>query len=87
MMYWYGPGSSAWATGLMGLGMVVFWVLLAAGVVVLVRHLMPVERAAPSSTRARVTPEDTLAQRFAAGEIDEREYRQRLAVLRAQRPR
>lgn len=87
MMPWYGPGASGLAAGAMGLGMVLFWVLLAAGVVVLVRHLMRIERAAPPSTRARVTPEDTLAQRFAAGEIDEPEYRQRLAVLRAQRPR
>jgi hypothetical protein len=40
----------------------------------------------PSHTPAATPPERLLAERFARGEIDEEEYRRRLAVLRGNGP-
>jgi len=39
-----------------------------------------------SPNHHRSTPEQVLAERFARGEIDEGEYRQRLATLRGHKP-
>jgi putative membrane protein len=56
---------------------------LIAGVVVLVRRLNRPAAAPPEpSTTVRTSAESTLADRFARGEIDEEEYRARLAALR-----
>jgi putative membrane protein len=57
--------------------MVLFWGIVILGIIGLVRYLTSGDR----STASRSTPEYVLAQRFARGEIDEQEYRQRLAVL------
>ncbi|MER5360527.1 hypothetical protein [Streptomyces sp. NPDC002785] len=90
-MMWYngGWGWSGWL--LMTVIMVVFWSLLIVGVVALTRYLTNTRRsyqpgpppgeAAWGSRRA----EDLLAERFARGEIDEDEYKRRLALLREQR--
>ncbi len=94
-MMWYGGwGWGGWL--LMSLGMVLFWGVVIAGIVLLVRYAAgrsghvpqhwtgpqhgptPGGGASPSGVR----PEDVLAERFARGEIDEEEYRRRLAVLR-----
>jgi putative membrane protein len=85
MMMWY-DGDWGWAGwALMTVGMVLFWALVITAVVLVVRHVAGARGSAapppPGSTRA----EDVLAERFAAGEIDEDEYRRRLASLRENR--
>jgi len=82
MIYWYGSGMSGWAYALMTINMVLFWGTVIFGVVALVRHAgrggwQRSESAQPPS------PERLLAEQFARGEIDEEEYRRRLAALRA----
>lgn len=54
--------------------MIVFWTLIVAAVVVLVRR--------GGDARTRGSAEDVLAERFARGELDETEYRQRRDVIR-----
>ena len=79
MMFWYGPGMNGWGYGLMTVSMVLFWGLILFGVVALVRYVAREDRSAPAF---RHTPERVLAERFAHGEIDEQDYRQRLETLR-----
>lgn len=81
MMYWYGDHMSGWGWALMTIGTIAFWALLITGIVLLVRYIGRSGQAA--ATR---TPEQLLAERFARGEIDEGEYRDRLATLRGQVP-
>jgi putative membrane protein len=77
MMHWYGsPGG--WGYAMMGLGMVVFWGLLVGAVVVWVR--MASDRRLPTPSRTQ-DPMTVLCERYARGEIDETEYRQRIRVL------
>lgn len=89
MMWWYGNG---WGWGgwfLMAVMMVVFWGLLITGVVALVRYAGGPRRAdQPGGAGTPPEPgraEDVLAERYARGEIDEDEYRRRLATLRERR--
>jgi putative membrane protein len=79
MMFWPGHDLSGWGWAVMTIGMLVFWALLIAGGVLLVRALDRSSGAAAGS--ARSSPEDVLAERFARGDIDEEEYRRRLLVL------
>jgi putative membrane protein len=81
MMHWYGDGMSGWGYLLMAVNTVVFWGLVAAGVVVLFRYLGRTPDRSGGS--ARPTAEQVLAERFARGEIDEEEYRRRLETLRS----
>lgn len=78
MMWWYsgGPGWSYW---LMPLSMIVVTALLIAGAVLAIRYL---SRPAPRAHAGGLTPEQVLDDRFARGEIGEREYRDRLHTLR-----
>ena len=78
-MYW-GNGIGGWGMVLMVLSNLLFWGLLIAGVIALIRYT---GRSAPqgSSTAPSATPERILAERFARGEIDEDEYTRRLRVL------
>jgi putative membrane protein len=80
MMY-YGDHLSGWGWFGMALGMVLFWGLIAAAIVVLVRWTGQ-SGGNPGDTSTSRTPEDLLAERFARGEIDETEYRGRLGTLR-----
>ncbi|WP_316742032.1 SHOCT domain-containing protein [Streptomyces sp. MK7] len=92
-MMWYDGG---WGWGgwiVMTLFMVLFWAVLIVGLIALVRYL--------AGTRHHQQPgspppsgwgggqnrgaENLLAERFARGEIDEDEYRRRLALLREHR--
>jgi putative membrane protein len=68
----------------MGIGMVLFWVLLIAGIVALVAYITGdrQDRRIPPDITSTASPEQVLATRFARGEINETEYRDRLAVLR-----
>lgn len=83
MMFWYGSGMSGLGYVLMILSMVVFWGLVLLGTVALIQYLArggwPQETQV--SPRPASAPEDLLAERFARGEIDEHDYRQRLDVL------
>jgi putative membrane protein len=80
MMYW-GHGFGGWNMAVMAVSSVLFWSLVIAGVVVLVRYLGRVgQPGAPMDRRA--TPEQVLADRFAGGEIDDDEYVRRLHLLR-----
>jgi putative membrane protein len=67
----------------MTLGMMAFWALLIAAVVWLVRVLDQRQAGSPSSQRPG--PEQLLAERFARGEIDEREFNDRHTALRGDR--
>lgn len=76
-------GGGGWA--LMLIAMVVFWAVIIAIVVVAVRYLA---RNTKSSRQEGVTSwgaERLLAERYARGELDDDEYRQRLTVLREHR--
>jgi putative membrane protein len=78
-MMWQGNGMGGWGPLLMTVGNLLVWVLVVVGVVALIRYL---RRVTPAS---RPAAEELLAERFARGEIDEQEYRDRLAVLRGAR--
>ncbi|MFD5795455.1 SHOCT domain-containing protein [Streptomyces diastatochromogenes] len=91
MMWYDGWGWGNWFA--MALFMVLFWVLVIAGVVVLVRYLTGSRHghqggAFSSSGEpgwGNRRAEDLLAERFARGEIEEDEYKRRLALLREHR--
>ncbi|MFH7594800.1 SHOCT domain-containing protein [Streptomyces racemochromogenes] len=80
MMFWYDPDGSGWGWFAMTAGMILFWALIIAAAVLLVRALnRPQEHThTPADAPA---PEHILAQRLARGEIDADEYERRLAVL------
>lgn len=81
-MYWYGHGMGAWGWALMTIGQVLFWGLVIAGIVLLVRYVGRRSRETGPPGTLRQTPEQLLAERFARGEISEEEYRRGLDVLR-----
>ncbi|HYS39662.1 MAG TPA: SHOCT domain-containing protein [Pseudonocardiaceae bacterium] len=82
MMFWYGTGVNGWGYALMMIGMVLFWGLVIVGIVALVRHLARSGQHTTPESLGRFAPEQVLGERFARGEIDEQEYRQRLDTLR-----
>jgi putative membrane protein len=89
MMYWYGSGMSGWGYALMTVSMILFWGAVIFGIVALVRYFSrsgqpPEALPPPHSPALPQTPEQLLAERFARGEINEEEYRHRLAVLRGE---
>jgi len=87
MMMWY--GSNGWGWGgwiLMTVVMVLFWAAVITAVVLAIRYVASPRGTAagpPSSWQPRA--QDLLSERFARGEIDDDEYRQRLALLREPR--
>jgi putative membrane protein len=79
MMIW-DNGMGGWGIALMAMSNLLFWGLVIAGIVLLVRYIgRGTQPAAP--TDQRPTPQQVLADRFARGEIDEEEYTRRLQVL------
>jgi len=84
MMYW-GNGMSGWGVLFMTIGNLLFWGLLVAGIVLLVRYLGRTGQA-PSDTAHGPTPQRLLAERYARGEIDDEEYTRRLHVLNTPPP-
>jgi putative membrane protein len=79
MMGWYGDvGWSPAAMVVMGVLMLVFWGLVAWGVVALVRGLGDDRRSGPSD------PGRVLDERFARGELTEDEYLSARSLLAAQ---
>jgi putative membrane protein len=79
MMYW-GNGIGGWGMAVMAVSNLLFWGLVIAGLVVLVRYLGQAGRGG-TPTGHRPTPEQVLADRFARGEIDDDEYARRLQIL------
>lgn len=77
-MYWYDHNMGWWGYAGMGIGMVLFWGLIVAGIVALVIYVSG-DKQIPQPPPS---PEQILAARFARGEISETEYRDRLAILR-----
>ncbi|MEW5810019.1 MAG: SHOCT domain-containing protein [Actinomycetota bacterium] len=88
MMFWPDHDMSGWGYTAMAIVMVLFWLLVIAAIVALVRsgtggtQNRPARQAPPFVE----SPEQVLAARFARGDIDEAEYQQRLAVLRGTAP-
>ncbi|MET9487337.1 SHOCT domain-containing protein [Nocardia sp. NPDC006630] len=81
-MFWYNHDMGGWGYAGMGLGMLLFWGLLIVGTVFLIR--MTADGYRDVATRQVLMPaEEVLAQRFARGDIDEKEYADRVATLRA----
>ena len=83
MMYW-GTGMGGWGMLLMTVSGLLFWGLIIAGIVALVRSTGRGGQAVPAAVPATAqapTPQQVLADRFARGEIDEDEYSRRLQVL------
>ncbi len=81
-MMW-GYDGSGWGPWLgMGFGMIVFWGLIIAGGIALVRYTgSSRDRRESAESGGRGGPEQVLADRFARGEIDEDEYRTRRLLL------
>ena len=86
-MIWHGGDGWGWGGWiLMTVGMVVFWALLITAIVLAIRYVADSRHTAtrpPVSGPTRA--EDLLHERFARGEIDGEEYRQRMALLREHR--
>ncbi|WP_438290502.1 SHOCT domain-containing protein [Streptomyces sp. HUAS TT7] len=78
--YWDGWGMDGWGYAGAGLTVLVLLVLVTVVAVVLLRR--------GEGVRHDRTPaaEQLLAERFARGEIDDEEYRRRLAVLHDTKP-
>ena len=77
-MHWWNTNAE-WHW-LMMLGMAVFWVVIIIAIIVGIRYLMGAsQRSGPSAPHS---PEETLKQRYARGEIDKPEYEDRLKDLR-----
>lgn len=76
-MMWGWEGWSWWGWLLMMVSMVAFWGLVIWGVVAIFRGT------GRSWRSERPNAEQILAERFAAGEIDDEEYRRRLDTLRS----
>jgi putative membrane protein len=74
MWWWHGPGWGWWSVAWIA-WMVLFWGGLAAVGFYLLRRR-------PGGWHPGHTAESVLAERYARGEIDGDEYRERLAVLR-----
>lgn len=81
-MMWYGGGWGGWI--MMTVLMVLFWGGLLTAIVLAARAF-----GADSQARSRPTvaplADELLSARFARGEIDEEEFRRRMAVLREHR--
>jgi putative membrane protein len=86
MMWDWHTGWSWWGWLGMSVFMVIFWGLVIWGIVVLVRYLSTPEQQTPSSHQPSTSPDTILAERFARGEIDEREYVHKHEILQSGDP-
>jgi putative membrane protein len=82
MMYPSGEHVSGWGYALGITGMVLFWVVLVLAIAIAVRYLDRKRGESSPPPPPPPTAEQVLAGRFARGEIDADEYRQRLDMLR-----
>jgi putative membrane protein len=80
MMFWYGNGGwHPWMLALMWIGMLLFWGLVAWGVIALFRGPGWGRGSGPSD------PVKILHERLARGEIDVEEYERRRDLIRLDR--
>jgi putative membrane protein len=86
-MMWYGWDSWGWGGWIMmTVVMVVFWAAVITAIVLVVRYVAGDRGSQPRpGTWGSSSAEDVLAERFARGEIDEDEYRRRIALLHEHR--
>lgn len=75
MMYWNGDWDG-WGWGVMVISMLAFWALVALGIWLAVRSF------STTPTERSRSAEESLRQRYAAGELDDEEFARRLNVLR-----
>jgi putative membrane protein len=81
MMWGSGWGWGGWLA--MMLTMVLFWGLIVAGIIAIVRYLGGTRQGRQDPDRVRPEAENILAERFAHGEIDQEEYTRRRDLLRS----
>ncbi len=82
-MCWWSWGGNGWGWGtVMTIGLAVFLVAVIFAVILAIRDLFRGGSQYHGASSAATGPEDTLAHRFARGEIDADEYRLRIALLR-----
>jgi putative membrane protein len=75
MMYWNGDWNG-WAWVVLATSMLAFWALVALGIWLAVRS------SSTTPTERSRSAEETLRQRYAAGELDDEDFARRLNVLR-----
>ncbi|MBG6182029.1 SHOCT domain-containing protein [Arthrobacter sp. CAN_A1] len=80
VMYWNGD-MGEWGYALMGMSFLLFWGAVITGIALIWRSIGNAGQRGGQYPSSR-TAEDLLADRFARGEIDETEYRSRVAVLK-----
>jgi len=78
MMGWWNWGDGGWLG--MGVGMLLWLVVIVVVVWLLLRVVTRTDASRPLVPRQ--TPEEILRERFARGEINEEEYRQRTELLK-----
>ncbi|MEE8257179.1 MAG: SHOCT domain-containing protein, partial [Acidobacteriota bacterium] len=71
----------AWGIGMMFF-MLIFWVLVTAGAVALIRWLWSGASGSISASSGDETAEDILKNRYAKGEIDKQEFGSKLQDIR-----
>lgn len=85
-MWHHGYGGWGWGSWILtAMVMTLFFALVITAIVALVRYLGgPGHHHGPAAHGAAPgrRPEDILAERFARGEVDDEEYRRRVALLR-----
>ncbi|MER6102651.1 SHOCT domain-containing protein [Streptomyces sp. NPDC001832] len=91
MMFWYNHDMNGWGWLALAISTVLFWALIITVGVLLYRALARPTRPSSENPTWQKTPppggpEQILAERYARGEIDEEEYRRRLATLRGSPP-
>lgn len=86
MMFWYDHDMGWWGYAGMGIGMVLFWALLIAGMVALIGFVTGSRANRQAPPPEALSAEQILAARFASGEISETQYRERIAVLHGSAP-
>jgi putative membrane protein len=75
---WSGPGMMGW--GWWGFGwifMIIFWGLIIAGLILLIRWLVGLSRSHTPYNKDRDSALEILRQRYAKGEIDKEEFDQK----------
>jgi putative membrane protein len=81
---WNGGYGGGWSWVITAVVLTLFFAVVSTAIVVAVRHLSAGGRRTDQEGAAR-SAEDVVAQRFARGEIDDTEYRQRMTALREHR--
>jgi putative membrane protein len=80
----YGPGPGAGGFGWLWLLVPLFWIAFFVLLVAFVGRRL--RRSGANWQMRGPSPEQTLGDRYARGEVDEQEYRTRLEVLRSNQP-